>query len=105
MSHSTLRPDETREPTPAPPSRPAPDLSAPPRLRRPDRQRIIQPRTYDELVPQDHKVRAVWALVQGWDLTLFLQGIRARGERPGRAATDPQLLIALWLYAATQNIG
>lgn len=50
-------------------------------------------------------MRAVWALVQGWDLTLFLQGIRARGERPGRAATDPQLLIALWLYAAIEGIG
>jgi transposase len=44
-------------------------------------------------------------LVQRWDLTLFLQGIRARGERPGRAATDPQLLIALWLYATIQGIG
>ena len=49
-------------------------------------------------------MRAVWALVQGWDLTLFLQEIRARGERPGRAATDPQLLIALWLYAAIEGI-
>jgi transposase len=38
-------------------------------------------------------------------LTLFLRRIRARGERPGRAATDPQLLIALWLYAATEGIG
>jgi transposase len=50
-------------------------------------------------------VRAIWALVQRWDLTLFLQGIRARGERPGRAATDPQLLIALWLYATIQSVG
>ena len=50
-------------------------------------------------------MRAIWTLVQRWDLTLFLQGIRARGERPGRAATDPQLLIALWLYAAIEGIG
>lgn len=49
-------------------------------------------------------MRAVWALVQGWNLTRFLEGIRARGERPGRAATDPQLLIALWLYAAIEGI-
>ncbi len=85
---------------------PVPDLSAPPRLRRPDRQQLlVRPRTLDELVPQDHPVRAVWALVRRWDLTLFLQGIRARGERPGRAATDPQLLIALWLYATIDGIG
>ena len=50
-------------------------------------------------------MRAVWALVQRWDLTLFLQCIRARGKRPGRAATDPQLLIALWLYASIEGIG
>ena len=56
------------------------------------------------MVSQDHKVRAVWALVQGWDLTRFLQEIRARGARPGRAATDPQLLIALWLYAAIEGL-
>jgi transposase len=57
------------------------------------------------LVAEDHPVRTVWALVQRWDLTLFLQCIRARGERPGRAATDPQLLIALWLYATIEGIG
>jgi transposase len=90
----------------AQPSQPTPDRNAPPRLRRPDRQQLrVQPRTLDELVPEDHPVRALWALVQRWDLTLFLQGIRARGERPGRAATDPQLLIALWLYATIKGIG
>ena len=50
-------------------------------------------------------MRAVWALVQRWDLTRFLQTIRARGARPGRAATDPQLLIALWLYATIEGVG
>jgi transposase len=87
-------------------SQPTPDQNAPPRLRRPDRQQLlVQPRTVDDLVPQDHPVRMIWALVQRWDLTFFLQGIRARSERPGRAATDPQLLIALWLYATTQGVG
>src|SRR3982750_1434566 len=87
-------------------SQPTPDRDPPPRLRRPDRQQLlVQPRTLDQLVPEDHAVRALWALVQRWDLTLFLQRIRARGERPGRAATDPQLLIALWLYASIEGIG
>jgi transposase len=88
------------------PTQPVPDLSAPPRLRRPDRQQLlVRPRTIDELVPVDHPVRSVWALVLRWDLTLFLQAIRARGSRPGRAATDPQLLIALWLYATIEGVG
>jgi transposase len=104
MNHSPLPSDEPRAPTPPKSSRADPDADLPPRLRRPDRHRIIEPRTYDQLVPHDHKVRAVWALVQGWNLTLFLEGIRARGERPGRAATDPQLLIALWLYATIEGV-
>src|SRR3954464_11571292 len=80
-------------------SQPTPDRDPPPRLRRPDRQQLlVQPRTLDQLVPEDHSVRAIWALVQRWDLTLFLQGIRARGERPGRDATDPPLLIAFRPY-------
>src|SRR3954451_3246003 len=87
-------------------SQPTPDRDPPPRLRRPDRQQLlVQPRTLDQLVPEDHPVRALGALVQRWDLTLFLQPIRARGERPGRAATDPQLLIALWLYATIEGVG
>src|SRR3954463_1668693 len=87
-------------------SPPTPDRNPPPRLRRPDRQQLlVQPRTLDQLVPEDHPVRAIWALVQRRDLTLFLQRIRARGERPGRAATDPQLLIALWLYATIEGMG
>ena len=98
--------DDPRDTTMDQSSQPTPDQDAPPRLRRPDRQQLlVQPRTVDDLVPQDHPVRMIWALVQRWDLTLFLQGIRASGERPGRAATDPQLLIALWLYATTQSVG
>jgi transposase len=64
---------------------------------------MVQPRTFDDLVAQDHPVRAIWALVQRWDLTLFLQSIRARGTRPGRAATDPQLMVALWLYTSIEG--
>jgi transposase len=87
-------------------SQPTPDLNAPPRLRRPDRQQlVVRPRTIDDLVPEDHPVRAIWALVLRWDLTLFLQAIRARGPRPGRAATDPQLLVALWLYTTIKGNG
>ena len=71
--------DDPRDTTMAQSSQPAPDQNAPPRLRRPDRQQLlVQPRTVDDLVPQDHPVRMIWALVQRWDLTFFLQGIRAR---------------------------
>src|SRR3954452_8083953 len=106
MSHSTRPADEPRDPTMDPSSPPTPDREPPPRLRRPDRQQLlVRPLTVDQLIPEDHPARALWALVQRWDLTLFLRRIRARGARPGRAATDPRLLIALWLYATIEGIG
>jgi transposase len=82
------------------------DHQDPPRLRVPDRQRLaVQPRTLDDLVGPDHPVRMVWAVVLRWDLSAFLAVIKARGDRPGRAATDPRLLIALWLYAYLEGLG
>lgn len=87
-------------------SPPPPDPDAPPRLRRPDRQKlVVQPRTVDDLGGPDHLVRMVWAVVLRWDLTAFLRVIKARGARPGRPATDPRLLIALWLYAYLEGVG
>jgi transposase len=89
------------------PTSPQPDLGPPPapRLRRPDRQQMtMRPCSLDELIPQDHDVRMIWTVVLTWDLSAFLATIRARGEEAGRAATDPRLLIALWLYAATRGV-
>jgi len=77
----------------------------PPRLRCPDRALLVPARPLDDLLPLDHLARQTWDLVGRWDLAAFLQTIRARGSTPGRAATEPRLLIALWLYAATQHVG
>jgi transposase len=104
MSIPSLFPDlEGDEPT----ERPTVDLgpAPPPRLRRPDReQMLMRPCSLDELLADDHDARVVWQLVETWDLARFLDTIRARGEAPGRSATDPKLLAALWLYAATQGV-
>jgi transposase len=64
----------------------------------------MRPCSLDELIGDDHDARLVWQLVETWDLSRFLDTIRARGEAPGRSATDPKLLVALWLYAATQGV-
>jgi transposase len=90
-----------------PTERPPVDLGPlpPPRLRRPDRQQMLmRPCSLDELLPDDHDARLVWNLVETWDLSQFRDTIRARGEIPGRPSTDPKLLVALWLYAATQGV-
>ena len=104
MSTPPLFPDlEGDEPTERPPVDLGP--APPPRLRRPDReQMLLRPCSLDELLGDDHDARLVWQLVETWDLSRFLDTIRARGEAPGRAATDPKLLVALWLYAATQGV-
>ena len=75
-----------------------PDRSTPPRLSVPDRQQLLSAMTIDELLEPDHAARAVWAYVEGLDLTPLFDRIRARGC-VGRPAIDPRLLVALWLYA------
>ena len=59
----------------------------------------------ESLVVDDHPVRAVWSFVEGLDLQWFYDRIKARGETPGRPATDPRILLALWLYATADGIG
>jgi transposase len=59
----------------------------------------------ESLVVDDHPVRAVWSFVEGLDLQWFYDRIKARGETPGRPATDPRILLALWLYATADGVG
>lgn len=77
-----------------------------PRLRRPDRaQVLLEPVCLEERLAADHPARSVWAVVERLDLTKFHDEIAARGEAPGRSATDPKLLVALWLFATIENVG
>ena len=105
MSDTLLHLDTDCMDESAPKPLPDPGPLPPPRLRRPNRQQMtMRPCSLDELLPEDHDARAVWAIVLSWDLSRFLATIKARGEEAGRAATDPRLLIALWLYAATRGV-
>lgn len=77
-----------------------------PRLRRPDRtQARMETVILDDRLPADHRARTVWAVVERLDLSAFYKAIAARGSEPGRAATDPRLLVGLWLYATIDNVG
>jgi transposase len=79
---------------------------APPRLRRPDRsQMLMEAVCLDDRLPAEHPARTMWSAVERLDLSKFYEPLKARGSEPGRAATDPKLLIALWLYAATEGVG
>jgi len=59
----------------------------------------------DSQLPDDHRARLVWAFVQGLDLGEFYDRIKARDEVAGRPATDPQVVLAVWLYATMEGIG
>jgi transposase len=77
-----------------------------PRLREPKRDQIeLRAVDIESLIGEDHPVRVIWAYVEGLDLSELENRIKARGEEPGRAATSPRLLLALWLYAASDGVG
>lgn len=63
------------------------------------------PRTLDSLLPQEHPARSVWVFLERLDLSGFYASIRAVADRPGRPASDPQVLLALWVFATVQGIG
>src|SRR5882724_7289857 len=59
----------------------------------------------DSQLPDDHRARLVWAFVEGLDLSEFYDRIKARDAVAGRPATDPQVVLAVWLYATLEGIG
>lgn len=65
----------------------------------------MEPVCLEDRLPPDHPARMVWQVVERPDLSAFYQPIASRGSEPGRAATDPKLLVGLWLYAAVDGVG
>jgi transposase len=76
------------------------------RLRKPQRMQMeILLRCKDDLVPTTHPVRTVEKVLGQLDLSRFYDPIKAREGAQGRDATDPKLLISVWLYACIRGIG
>ena len=76
------------------------------RLRSPERRQMAMVvECPDDLVSANHPVRVVMAVVEKLNLEGFHEPIKARQGQAGRDATDPQLLVALWLYACIRGIG
>ena len=94
------------ETSPTPTSSPTPPPPKPkPRVKRLERKQvrlvIIDP---ERLVEEDHPVRAILDLLHKLDLSRFYEGIKAVEGRAGREPSDPEVLIALWLYALSRGI-
>jgi transposase len=59
----------------------------------------------ESLLAEDHRARLVWGYVVHQDLSKLFEAIKARGSNAGRAAIDPRILFALWLYATLEGVG
>lgn len=65
----------------------------------------LRPFDLDALVPDDHRARAIWQLVEALDLSRFYAPIQARGSTAGRPAVDPKILLTLWVFATSEGVG
>lgn len=75
------------------------------RLRVPQREQVeMHFASLDQMLECDHPVRAVWELVQTLDLSSWLCDVRSVAGVCGRNATDPRLLLALWVYATIDSV-
>ncbi len=94
---------ESSAPRTTPEPAPTPGV---PRLREANRTQVcLRPVDLEGLLPEDHRARIVWAYVEGLDLTPLYQEITAIEGEAGRPATDPKILLALWLYATLEAVG
>lgn len=89
-----------------PASTPPPVAVTAPRLRHANRsQLLLRPVDLEATIPSEHEARTLWRFVEQVDLSRFEAVIDAREGLPGRDATDPKILVSLWLYATTQAVG
>lgn len=58
----------------------------------------------EELIPADHKARAIWQVVERMDLSRFHEACRSSQGCVGRPAWDPRLLVSVWVYAYSEAI-
>jgi transposase len=76
------------------------------RLLQPNRSQIeLRASDLESLLGEDHRARLVWGYVEQQDLSRLTDAIKARGSNAGRAAIDPRILFALWLYAVLEGVG
>jgi transposase len=104
VSPFLLQPDDLPEATP--PKAPKNPGRGTPRLRVPHRVQVeFSCSSLDERLERDSQARVVWDLVSQLDLDAWLSEIKAVERHVGRNATDPRLLVALWVYATLRGVG
>jgi transposase len=83
-----------------------PTNDAAPRMLMAQRNQIaLRPIDLEATLGADHPARSVWAFVERLDLSALYAEIGSVEGRAGRAAIDPKILMALWLYATVDGVG
>jgi transposase len=62
-------------------------------------------RSLDDSLPADHLAREIWVFVERLELDPFYASVKAVIDGPGRPASDPKVLLALWVYAMADGVG
>jgi transposase len=65
----------------------------------------MQLMSLEQMLPEDHRARMVWAYVQSLDLEPLYARIQVASDKAGRSAIAPEILVALWLLATLDGIG
>ncbi len=63
------------------------------------------PNILEDILPKEHLARSVWGYVESLDLSIVLNKIQSVENHVGRPATDPKILLSLWLFATINSIG
>jgi transposase len=97
---------ETLFPIPEPEAKLEAPVGGTPRLVYANRSQVeLRPLDLESLLAPDHPARAVWAFVEGLDLSPLYEKVRAVEGGAGRPAIDPRIFMALWLYATLEGVG
>ena len=75
------------------------------RVKKPVRDQIQwRDASLDQLIPRDHRVRAVWAYVERLDVAPLYDKILAVEGGVGRDPVDPKIPLALWMFATIEGL-
>lgn len=59
----------------------------------------------EDVLPEDHRARLLWRVVETLDLSEFVRGRKSVKGHAGRDVTSVRMLLTLWLYALSSGIG
>ena len=76
------------------------------RTREPFRgQAVMRFEVPDDALPEDHRARLLWKVVDTLDLTAFTAGAKAVEGHQGRPLASTRMMLTLWLYAISTGVG